>query len=61
MAATAFLAASSRSSADVIGRPLSDRILFASSTFVPADTGEKTHTVTTGNGAVVTTVQAGDI
>lgn len=35
VADTAFLAASSRLSADVIGRPLSDRILLASWTLVP--------------------------
>lgn len=35
MAATAFLAASSRFSAAVMGRPLSFRILLASWTFVP--------------------------
>lgn len=35
MAATAFLAASSRSLAEVMGSPLSDRIRFASLTLVP--------------------------
>lgn len=35
MAATAFIAASSRSSAAVMGRPLSVRIRFASCTLVP--------------------------
>lgn len=36
MAATAFLAASSRFSAAVMGRPLSVRILLASCTLVPS-------------------------
>ena len=40
MLATAFLAASSRSLADVIGSPLSDKILLASCTLVP---GSHTH------------------
>lgn len=35
MAATAFLAASSRSLAEVMGSPLSDRMRFASLTLVP--------------------------
>lgn len=37
MAATALMAASSRFSADVMGRPLSLRILLASCTLVPAE------------------------
>ncbi len=47
MAATAFLAASSRLSAAVMGRPLSLRIFLASWTLVPGRRQE--NTVTTGN------------